>query len=269
MIKRNLVLGTANWGRLYGNSKRPIGASEAHDMLDFFLEQGYNLIDTAYNYGEAHKHLATYHRINELAITTKFQSDIELNEIIHEIEDSGIKFQTIMFHDVPTVKERIIDLKESGVENVGISLNSIREMEVVRGYLKELQKVQVPYNIIDRRWEEFFFEFKSSNIDIEARSAFLQGQLLVDNSLVLSRNAKLNEELKTWKANKTIHQRIMSCVKFQKSHKHLDSFVFGVDSMAQLQALVQTFNESSPYIEEFFVKFDDEALLLPMNWQIP
>ena len=266
MNKRNLVLGTANWGRLYGNSKKPIRESEAHDMLDFFLEQGYNLIDTAYNYGQAHKYLSTYHRINELAITTKFQSDIELNEIIHEIEDSGIKFQTIMFHDVPTVKERILDLMESGVENVGISLNSIREMEVIRGYLKDLQKVQVPYNIVDRRWEEFFFEFKSFNIDIEARSAFLQGQLLVDNSLVLSRNAKLNDELKTWKANKTIHQRIISCVKFQKNHKHIDSFVFGVDSMVQLQALLQTFNESSPYIEEFFLKFDDEALLLPMNW---
>lgn len=266
MIKRNLVLGTANWGRLYGNSKRSIGASEAHDILDFFLEQGYYHIDTAYNYGEAHEYLSTYHRINELVITTKFQSEIELNQIIREIEYSGIKFQTIMFHDVPTDKERVLHLIESGVENVGISLNSIREMEVIRGYLKELNKVQVPYNIVDRRWEEFFFEFKSFNLEIEARSAFLQGQLLVDNSFVLSQNAKLNDELKTWKANRTIDQRLMSCVKFQKNHKCLDSFVFGVDSMVQLQELVETFNESSPYIEEFFLKFDDESLLLPMNW---
>ncbi len=266
MNKKNFVLGTANWGRLYGNSKKPISESEAHEKLDFFLEHGYNHIDTAYNYGKAHEYLSTYNRVNELVITTKFQAEMCLNDIVREINCIGINFKTIMFHSVPSDKARILELIERGLDNIGISLNSIRDMEIIRAYLTMLKKVQIPYNVIDRRWEDFFLEFRSFDIEIEARSAFLQGQLLVDNSLVLSRNAKLNEELTRWKASRSIEQRIISCVKFQKSHLCIGSFVFGVDSLVQLEELIETFNESSPYNDDFSFTLDDESLLLPMNW---
>lgn len=190
-----------------------------------------------------------------------------INDIIREVDSAGIKFRTIMFHSVPSCRGSIVDLRESGFNNIGISLNSICEMDIIRPSLTMLRKVQIPYNIIDRRWEKFFHEFISNEIEIESRSAFLQGQLLIDNSTVLSQNAKLNDELNKWKEKKSISQRIISCVKFQKSHKSINSFVFGVDSLVQLNELIEIFNQPSPYVEEIFEKFNDESLLLPMNWK--
>lgn len=267
MNNRNFVLGTANWGRPYGNSIQPINEGGAHEILDSFLEHGYNHVDTAHNYGKAHEYLSTYKRVNELKITTKFQSEMGIDEIVREIDRVGINFHTIMFHSVPISRGRIEDLIESGHNNIGISLNSIYEMQIIRPFLMMLSKVQIPYNIIDRRWEEFFFEFISNDIEIESRSAFLQGQLLIDDSTVLSQNANLNDQLKKWKENKSMNQRVMSCVKFQRSHRSIKSFVFGVDSLVQLIELIEVFNEPTPYVEESFENFNDETLLLPMNWK--
>ena len=119
----------------------------------------------------------------------------------------------------------------------GVSLNKPEEYFYYKN--KKLFKVfQVPYNILDRRWDKII---KKDNICIHARSIFLQGLLITDAK---NYPKKLIPELKIIKKKlnylvKKYNRYDLKDLLFSyvKSNLKIDKLIIGIENVDQIREL--------------------------------
>ena len=110
---------------------------------------------------------------------------MELDKIKSSLEKLNIKkIHTVLIHNPSQIKDyfdilkikKILSNYNSNVGIVGASINSPDEYNFLKSF-KFFKVFQVPYNILDKRWDEILKK-KNKDIEIHARSIFLQGLLL-------------------------------------------------------------------------------------------
>jgi aryl-alcohol dehydrogenase-like predicted oxidoreductase len=126
--------------------------------------------------------------------------------------------------------------------------------------------IQVPFNVFDTRLIEGgqLQALKKKNVEIHARSVFLQGVLLGFDSL--------SDYFSTWDAQFERYQEIVKerelslleyAVNFVLKNQELDKILVGADSVNQLTEIVNSFKldlDLKPF------KIDDINLLNPSLW---
>lgn len=261
-----LVLGTANWGHSYGLGGTNVCQKNAIEILDCLLEKGFYKVDTAIIYGLAHNYLSNYERRDELEISTKIPSDVSF-EHVTELVESNISFHKVLLHGIPQEGERLQVLKHKFPGRLGISLNSLKDLNWVRDNVDWITRVQIPFNVLDKRWADHFKFFKENSIEIESRSAFLQGVLLTEDRLSIAPfQEHLSWAISEWQGQTSLNQRISICMGFVKTFEDIVGQVFGCDSTDQLKELMELYESGR---KEVFPEFNcnDESVLLPMNWK--
>ncbi|HPE68982.1 MAG TPA: aldo/keto reductase [Thermotogota bacterium] len=294
-----LCLGTAQFGMRYGvnNPGRKPSREEVFEMLDFARLEGIMLFDTAPAYGNAEELLGEYVRLRGLdtsfPVTTKLKPGV-LEEspgnarhvVVTEAQQSlkrmnlkqleGYYLHTpgYLYHD--DVMEGLQQIKESGLaKHVGVSVYEVADA-LFAADSGILDLIQLPYSIFDQRIDQgdFFERAGKNNVVVHARSAFLQGLLVMDREKIPQHLQGARVFLQQLDAllEKSGVNRVQACMLFSLTHPGIDALVFGVDSLPQLQQYVRVAKDPPrcpELLEELHARFQhmDRKIILPNLWE--
>jgi aryl-alcohol dehydrogenase-like predicted oxidoreductase len=137
--------------------------------------------------------------------------------------------------------------------NIGISVNQTNELQILKNY-KEFSYIQIPFNIMDTRWNNFFSKTKKINIII--RSIFLQG-LLITKKSNCPKNLN-NEFIKVQKKLEKIKNKLKRydikdlLISYVRSFKPISKIIIGIEELYQIQQLPFYFSRKILSKKELF-----------------
>ena len=284
-----LALGSAQLGMDYGllNNKK-INQKEFKKIEKLVLKSNIKFVDTANSYGDSEKIIGNS-SLNKLKIITKIKIPILKKKKLEkwfsvQIKSSLKKLKTnqiyaLLVHDYKDLLgdrgkrylELLIDLKKKNiVKKIGISIYDPKELDLIKRIFKP-DIVQAPFNVFDQRLKNsgWLNKLKKSNVEIYARSCFLQGLLLnysYTNSIKKS-FATYKNYLDLWfhwcRINKI--SSLKACLAFLKQQKNIDYLIIGFDNLNQLKEIVKNFNQKSISIPDIFNNINLN-LIDPRKW---
>lgn len=253
MKESKLVLGCVQFGLKYGiaNTKGQVSSREVRNILQKAYEQGIHTLDTAASYGESEcvlgRELAALHLTDKMKIVSKIpvmQEDLNSNEaerfIMSSIEKSltnlkANQLDAILFHRESDLKY-IQFLRKAKEQNLtrffGASLDG-----AVPENAYECEVIQIPGNVLDRRFLAFSRKAKEKGIKIYNRSIYLQGLLLMEEERIPE---KLKEILPYRRKLEKFAQEIHIVpselyMRYLFSIASIDGVLTGVDTLEQLE----------------------------------
>jgi aryl-alcohol dehydrogenase-like predicted oxidoreductase len=287
-----LGIGTAQFGMNYGvaNKDGIVIDSEINNILTLAKKNNINLLDTARLYGCSEEAIGLTKISQNFKIITKtnnfksFNSQQSKKQLIEDFEISlkllnVKKIYGLLFHnadDLLTDKssdlwQLLLNLKENNlVEKIGISIyNSYQIDEILKKF--KIDIIQVPINIYDQRLinSGHIKKMQDLNIEIHARSIFLQGLLTmecVDLNNFFS--PILNQHKKYWnflKNNKLSPIKI--CLDFIKEN-NINYAIVGVNNSSQLLQIIDNYNQEKLNIDYSLFNIEDENFINPANWKL-
>ena len=164
----------------------------------------------------------------------------------------------------------LLRLKKLGYfKKLGVSIYDFKTLEkIIKKF--NIDIAQLPYNILDQRVssKKLLFKLKKKNIEIHARSIFLQGLLLEKNLKFKKKLSHLNIILKKWNywLNKNKLENINACLNFVLQNKNIDKIVIGFDSLNNLKEIINFINMKKKFkFNSLDFKFDYKKID-PRTW---
>ncbi len=284
----NLAIGTAQFGLDYGisNFSGKVKLDEVKKIIRFAKISGIDTIDTARDYGDSEESIGKCD-ISSFKVVTKIGTlkghennvyDWSEQEVKSSLEKLGIeKMYGILLHrplellskNGDELFKSISKIKRDRlVEKIGISVYSINElMNIVDKF--DIDIVQLPINIINQEIlnSGFLKVLKSKNIEIHARSCFLQGLLLMDYNKIPLKFKKWSNiflDWHRWLEENNINA-VQGCLSFINSIDDIDKVIVGIQNETQLKELVNySNNKDIKNFPDLFCK--DTDLIDPSNW---
>ena len=265
-------LGAANFGSKYGisNSKK-ISKLNSSKLINYFLKKKYNYIDTAEAYRESNSHiLQCLKKINlkekkNINIITKVNykfkkkndylirrakfnlSYFKINRLygylLHNLNFDRSKKNLKMINE----QFKIIKKKKYS-KKTGISVYSLKDFYFFQKNIPEINLVQCPTNIFDRRFlnKKFINFCKKNEIEIHYRSLFLQGLLMTKKIPTSIKSKKIINLLESYKKyldkNNFSSAEVISKfiqLNFDKNIK----WVLGFENLSQTRIFFDIFNK--------------------------
>ena len=130
----------------------------------------------------------------------------------------------------------------------------------------------MPFNVLDQsmKKEGIFSKLKSMNIEIHARSIFMQGALLFNKGERPDFFKKWDKKFNAW--DKIVEQsnasRLELALKYVYSESNIDYCILGVDNASQLKQLVEIGQKKMHLPNVSHLSVNDEELLNPLYWKI-
>lgn len=283
-----LALGTAQFGTNYGitNLNGQVGRPEARTMLQLAAAGGIDMLDTAIAYGESEDCLGEV-GFNGFRVVTKLPAvpvgcaaiekwvDEQIAKSLARLRVKGIyglllhRPGQLLEHDGTVLYGALLKLKEAGVvQKIGISIYSPDELKELSTQYR-LDLVQAPFNLMDRRLHEsgWMPRLKEAGVEIHARSAFLQGLLLMSREAIPSKFVRWSGLWGRWHGWLAGHavQAVEACLAFPLSFPEIDHVVVGADSISQLEQIIRAAN-SPPPSDLPDLACDAEDLINPARW---
>ena len=286
-----LALGSANFGLDYGvaNNAGIISSSELAEILLFAHGACINIIDTAQAYGDSEARLGSLCNDNQFNFVTKigakFTNQTEEQNVNNSVKQSCRRLNqselyAVMLHRPEfllsnhgsEVVRKLQILKEQGIiSKIGVSVYS-PEILMSISRLFKVDIVQAPFNLFDQQillsgWSD---KLKSNGVEIHARSVFLQGLLLMQQSDLP------NYFMKYWPAHFEAWYKFLNdnkadplevALKFALKQDWIDKIVVGVDSVSQLKELIKI-EKSTEQIDFPLLACDDANLIDPSKWKL-
>ena len=195
-----LIFGTASLASNYGisNPKNETDKLRAPELIAAAQKIGISNFDTAPVYGDAEMFLGKYLEKNVAnkidskismvdcnsfkSIQTSIQLSLDRIEVDHlgvlYLHEEEALFQT----SNPDLISDLQKLRDLGYfKKIGISIYSIEQLRKINTYFPQIEVIQVPENICDRRFRKsrLVQELAESGKEFVVRSIFLQGLLLM------------------------------------------------------------------------------------------
>ncbi len=285
-------LGTVQFGQEYGISNKK--GKPSHDELKKIVNKAYEsrmrFIDTAPSYNCENILGELFAEMKDLKIVTKtphFTAKIIKNEEVQELEDSfqksllnlkREKVYGLLVHNSDDLLKpggnkiwnKMLDLKLEGfVKKVGASVYTDEQIDsLLENY--QLDIIQLPVNVLDQRLirNGYLKKLKRLGVEIQARSVFLQGLLLMNPDELPPYFAPIKEHLKKY------HEYIKDCgitpieaaINFVLSFSEIDYSFIGANSYNEIEEIVSAINanKSHPDLSNFFL--DNMLVLNPSKW---
>lgn len=280
-----LGLGTVLFGMDYGLDNQ-ISKLEINSILDDFSSKGNYFLDTAREYGNSEYNIGSFitEKKVKLFISTKlkkinFNSNLE-KDILDSVKESlnNLNLNKIDLLSLHQVDKEIIDsdclwkvISELKLKNIinyfGVSVYDEDDIKVIlNNHLDKIDYIQLPYSIIDKRFESLFKVLKLNNIKIVARSVFLRGYLTekvtekfkVNN--YIQELYELNPQLKKYALKKLAFD-------FVYFNDYIDYVIFGVANKHQLNDLINLSNSKTiDFINIIWPKEISRDIYDPRKW---
>ncbi len=286
-----LALGTVQFGMNYGiaNTKGQVSPKEISKILKFCETVNIKTLDTAVGYGESEKYLGNF-GVQNFEIITKLpaypKSCKDISKWVGDTINGSMSRLNVSYLDgvLIHVPRQLLDengillykgltvLKNSGkIGKIGISVYEPNELDKILKLYK-FDIVQLPFNILDRRFEQtnWLKKLKDLGIEIHVRSVFLQGLLLMKPEDRPKYFSKWNELLKSYdnwlKDNKI--SPIKACLSHVLAISEIDKIVFGVDSLLNLKEIDSSISSNSQVAPDYLCT-DDIEIINPAFWPKP
>ena len=284
-----ISLGTVQFGQHYGiaNTVGQVSQSEASAILRIASIRGISTIDTAIDYGSSERCLGAA-GVEKFDVVTKLPdvptgcTDISgwINEqvaasftrlglttiyglLIHHSEQLTGQNGKTLWHTLQDLKNRRL------VEKVGFSIYTPNELSrVVKLFHPDL--VQVPFSVFDQRMLNtgWLRRLKQEGVEIHTRSTFLQGLLLLKNSVRPVKFAPWTNLFTRWHQWIEAHNLspLQACLAHSLAVRDIDRVIVGVDDLSQLMQIVDSIGTILPNDFPDFHS-DDERLINPALWK--
>ena len=294
-----LGIGTAQFGLDYGisNTSGKTSLKEVQSILKIATENGVDVLDTANFYGDSESAIGScLHEQNRFRIITKtpvlkenrYSSDdgIIIKKAFYESlkrlklsSVAGLLIQdayNVLAEGGEFLYEGMLELKYKGlVEKIGFSVYNGEQIDKLLD-LYDFELIQVPVNVLDQRLIKGgeLKKLKNKDIEIHARSIFLQGLLLMEpdnlhsffdpikpvinkyRSLIISRGLTLVE----------------GAINFVASVPEIDYIIVGVNTVEQLKANLDgfksTLKDRIPLENFSMFSIEDSRYLNPKLWKL-
>lgn len=297
--RMNYCLGTVQFGLDYGiqGNGQP-DREKVFEMLSYAIEHGVDQLDTASAYGEAEEVLGAFFSrrpdmTKRVDVVSKLKPDAfqnsdpgEWSRIAVENAKTSLKrlgiqqFSAYLFHNAGYIFDgravRALNaVREQGLaERIGVSVYTPEEAGKALEY-PELQAIQIPYNVFDRRLDHsgFFERAAERGIRIYARSSLLQGLLMMDPERLPDRVAFAKQPLQRFREICASYQveLLPAAIGYVGNKPTIDHVVFGVDNLSQLKSYIALKDTELPdgMTEALDRAYDqvEEKLVNPVLWK--
>ena len=283
-----MILGTAQLGLDYGisNKEGKPNPEAANNLLNFALNNGTTMLDTAAAYGNSEQ------VIGDSGVSGKFQiisklPKIDLNQSnLSSIVETGasislnrLKVNSLYAYLLHSVDDLVsygealweqLETLKSGKKTIkiGYSVYSPEQLEQVYDQFKP-DIIQIPMNVLDQEFEitGWLKRLKDDGVEVHVRSVFLQGLLLMSKKEQIEKfpnHKNIWEEWHSYLAkNKTT--ALESCIDFILNNNLVDELVLGVNSEMELCEILNTKQDHCPTFE---INSRDKELINPSNWKV-
>lgn len=293
MIRR-ICLGTVQFGLDYGvsNTHGKLNKHDVSEILKSAQHAGVACLDTAADYGTCEEALAAHPDVlKHFKIMTK---SLKYDpEIMHDFSEVETLYTEALSRSCKTLNREVADvyylrspeilfekygdrvtdfisrLKENGIiRKVGIS---VYEESQIKDILKHFTPdvIQIPCNILDQRLIQsgMLSTLKEQQIEIHARSIFMQGLLLMETLPPFF--APIRDHLDM--IHKTCIQEditpLQAALAFILSQDTIDRIILGVSSVAEWQEILEILAKPpETSIDWARLKLDNERYLNPAKW---
>ena len=289
MTVESLSLGTAQFGLDYGitNARGKIPFSEVKKILQHALQTGVTHIDTAAAYGISETVLGEcFSRIHgNFSITTKYPEGVDAS-VEQAFAESLLRLRQrelygYLFHNYltyekcPSLWQAFQQLRDEGkVHKIGFSLYDPLQAHVLLERNIDCDILQVPYSVVDQRFEAVFDELRSRGVEIHVRSVFLQGILLQPPDRLGKSFWPLKSRIqKLVDIARTMNTSVATlCMAFAADDQRISHVVIGVDSLENWKTNLETFwrFERIAEVRETLkgLREDDTNIITPTRWVI-
>ena len=260
-----LALGTVQFGLPYGvaNSKGQVSYDQAEAMLGAMRTVGIDTIDTAIAYGEAETVLGRI-GISGFRLVSKVpalrEPALAIDDwVVAQVEASLERLRVprlggLMLHAPDDLlgphgsdlARGLRRARDAGLaERIGLSVYSPEQLAALVDRLP-LEILQIPLNVFDRRFIEtgWLDRLVANDVEVHARSVFLQGLLLMPSDRIPSKFApfrSLIDGWHSWLAGDAAAgmSTVQACLAHVASYAGISRLVVGADSLAQLQDIIE------------------------------
>lgn len=283
-----LILGTAQFGAGYGitNEAGRIDDRSMAEIVTAAQASGINTFDTAADYGDSQARLGLLPVSSDQLYVTKFSLPADSNEAItaevlfaRSARTLGVDvLDGVLFHRVADLADPrcveavqvLLAARSSGtVRRVGASVYDVADLELALSSFPELDLVQIPGSIVDRRLLEssLVSELTKKGVEIHVRSAFLQGLLLAQAESLPDFFRPLVPMLREMSrvAADTGTSVVGLAIRFLREHPLVHGVVVGATSIGELAATTMEWKAAGGPLPEIGVSVP-EAILDPRNW---
>lgn len=285
-----LALGTVQFGLPYGiaNQAGQVTRHEGKAILQLAADNGIDTLDTAIAYGESEQRLGEigiqgWQIISKLPAIPDDCADI-LQWVAEAVRGSLQRLNInslygLLLHRPQQLMEKngedlyraLQQLKQDGlVQKIGISIYDPSELNsiLILGRF-QLDLVQAPFNIFDHRLIDtgWMNRLAEQGTELHVRSVFLQGLLLMsptDRPKKFTRWDQLWSDWDNWLGNNRLTP-LQACLCYALSLPQISKVIIGVDSLGQLNEILQAIQSQAPEIP-VAIKTDDLDLLNPARW---
>ena len=281
-----LMLGTVQFGLNYGvaNTSGKPSYETARDIIKAAYECGVNCLDTSAAYGDSEEvlgralaelelgdkmHVIT--KVDNISISKLSASETE-KYIRKSVETSLKRLRLERIYICLLHKEFDIEyigilrkLQQKGlIGETGISLDTDKYCEEV--IAQGIKYIQMPYNILDKRFDSFFPEAQEKGIAIFARSAYLQGLLLMpEQNISPDLNAVIPVRRRLEKLAVDAGMGMPElCMRFVLSNPAVTSVLTGVDNVDQLRQNLKLLKKG-PLPDNLYQEVKSAVPLFPEN----
>jgi aryl-alcohol dehydrogenase-like predicted oxidoreductase len=281
------------FGLPYGvtNVRGQVPRAEILAIVEAAIGRGIDLFDTAPAYGESERVLGEVLAGLELRVVSKLPpiaadciDAAEVDWCRRAVEESLARLRRsslygLLLHRPDDLRKPggdrlaafLDDLKRVGaVARIGVSAYDRAQIELASDRLP-LDLVQVPVNLLDQRLlRDGTLEYlKCRNVEIHARSAFLQGALLADMELLPGHLAAYRDrfEAVAAAADGARMSRLALCLRFVLDRPAIDRVIVGVTSLQELRQIVAATSDGRPLPDGLAaLACDDPRLIDPSRW---
>jgi aryl-alcohol dehydrogenase-like predicted oxidoreductase len=283
-----IVLGTANFVKPYGilSNNSALGSVEINLIMNYASQYNINTYDTAFAYGDFFSVMPTQVKLNELKLITKFsvlENFQDIKDTIQRARDlyHFENYYGVLIHDAANLHQidtnKLLDFFEClrskyHVQKVGVSLYEPKDLSKFDSFFVP-DIIQVPLNPLNQVFcnTDFFNYVSAHNIEVHARSLFLQGVLLSDEL-----PDSLKELKPIWKkfqqAVNPYQSRLQALLSWASKQEWVSNWVFGVAALSNLIEIVDTLknmentkNMNSASVFEEFTHFNN-SMVDPRTW---
>lgn len=283
-----LALGTVQFGLPYGvaNHEGQVPRSTAKDMLKLAAENGVDTLDTAIAYGESEACLgevgtAGFKVVTKLPALPRHCADVSAwveKEVGLSLARLGVsdvyglllhRSDNLLREDGQVLYRALQSLKEAGyVQKIGISIYAPVELDAL-AFRYPLDLVQAPFNLVDRRLTTsgWLQKLKANGVEVHARSAFLQGLLLMRKADIPKKFAGWANVWSRWHEWLASHDvsAVQACLAYPLSFSEVDRVVVGADNLDQL-AQISGAEASSVAMDLPDLSCEADNLINPSLW---
>ena len=283
-----LCFGTANFASNYGilKKKNNFSKKKIKDILELLKKNKISNIDTAISYKNVEKKIG-YFNLKNFSIFTKLPklpkkcTDIKkwsLMNINHSLNNLNKKrlpgvfihhSEDLIGKNKIKLYEALLSLKKKKLINkIGVSIYNFNTLDKILDEF-EVDMIQVPFNILDRRLatKNYLNKIKKKKIQIHVRSIFLQGILLTNIKKMPKKFLKWKNLFKTWYTwlEKNKLSKLQACLNFILSFKQIDVIIFGACSKIQIKQIINTVNQSTKLYPKNIIS-NNLKLIDPRQW---